>query len=96
MATFTHPTSSRLVELFIERKCEIENPKNRNADACRKRKAAWAEIIATLSAETPGFSCTAEQARKHYQYLKCQAKEKTQAIKRFDLIINRISIKSIL
>lgn len=85
MTTFAHPTSSRLVELYLERKEDIENSRNRNADACRKRKAAWTEIIEILSTETPGFTCTAEQARKHYQYLKSQAKEKAQTVKRFDI-----------
>ena len=37
MTTFTHPTSSKLVELYLERQTEIENPKNWNPNACRKR-----------------------------------------------------------
>ena len=70
---FTKEISSGLVKLYLENKEAIENSSDRSADACRKRKEAWDRILFALSSENPGFSCSVEQARKHFQYVKSAA-----------------------
>ena len=84
--TFTHRTSSRLVELYIKRKKDLENRTNRNADACRKRKAAWSDIIADLAARPSKPENTTSRPIS-------SAKQKnglnSQAVKRLDVLNNR-------
>ena len=82
--TFTHRTSSRLVELYIKRKKDLENRTNRNADACRKRKAAWSEIIADLAARpSKPENTTSISSAKQKNSLN------SQAVKRLDVLNNR-------
>ena len=75
--TFQAHHSARLIELIMERKNElVENNKSRAADAAKKRKEKWEEVVTIMNSEFIDFKCDTASAQNHWIYRKGMAKEK--------------------
>uniref|UniRef100_A0A914W9G1 Uncharacterized protein n=1 Tax=Plectus sambesii TaxID=2011161 RepID=A0A914W9G1_9BILA len=75
--SFLAQHSARLVELVLERREElIDMYKLRAANAARRRKEKWEEVVRIINIEFLDFHCDVHSAHTHWTYHQSAAKSK--------------------
>uniref|UniRef100_A0A914V9P7 Regulatory protein zeste n=1 Tax=Plectus sambesii TaxID=2011161 RepID=A0A914V9P7_9BILA len=81
--SFLAQHSARLVELVLERKEDlIDMNKSRAANAARRRKDKWEEVVRILNSEFLDFRCDVHSAQTHWTYRQSAAKSKHATARR--------------